>query len=324
MSVSKNWCFTVNNFSDDLVSNLKKDDRIRRGIFGDEVGESGTRHLQGYFEFFSALRFNAVKNLLPRAHICAAKGSSFDNYKYCSKDGKFQTMGEWETVIKNGNKSKQNNEIQMSDLIEQLATNGKSDLKNSGLYIRHKNSIDQRVSELREERIAEKRREQLLGSKLSSWQFDIMVRLSVQDDRSILWICDYEGGKGKTFLSNVLQFCFGYVVLDGVSKTSDIAMIMRSKQYKGVCFDVTRSDASHFSYPTLENVKNGRLVTGKYQGAICLLKQLPVIVFANFHPLEEKLSADRWDIVTLDFEGPNETPWIDLRDCPQEESGPAH
>ena len=91
----------------------------------------------------------------------------------------------------------------------------------------------------------------------------------------------------------------------------------------GVCFDVSRSDASHFSYQTLENVKNGRLVTGKYQGAVCLLPELPVVVFANFHPLEDKLSADRWDIVTLDETDTTEWPWIPLAEAPWEETGPA-
>lgn len=322
-SRARRWCFTWNNPPTDALVKVKSDARLRRGIFGSEVGESGTPHIQGYIELSSPLRFNAVKALLPRAHLQAARGTSYDNYKYCSKDGKFETVGEWESIKKSGDKCKGNNDIQMSDLIAELATHGNSDLKNCGLYIRHKMSIDQRVAECREERIGKERQGKLHGSHLRSWQFDTLVRLSIQDDRKILWITDYEGGKGKTYLSNVLQFCFGFVVLDGVTKTSDIVMIMRGKQYKGVCFDVTRSDASHFSYQTLEAVKNGRLVTGKYQGAVCLLRDLPVIVFANFHPLEEKLSQDRWDIITLDEEDKTDWPWIPLEEAPWEETGPA-
>ena len=149
-SRARRWCFTVNNPPTDALVKVKSDDRVRRGIFGEEIGESGTPHIQGYLEFFSPLRFNAVKALLPRAHLSAARGSSFDNYKYCSKDGKFETIGEWESIKKSGKKCKQNNDIQMSDLIDELATNGKSELKNCGLYIRHKISIDQRVAERRD------------------------------------------------------------------------------------------------------------------------------------------------------------------------------
>ena len=121
----------------------------------------------------------------------------------------------------------------------------------------------------------------------------------MQNKRQILWVYDEEGGKGKTYMANVLQFIFSYAVLDGVTKTCDVAMLLSQGEDKGVCFDVTRSDAAYFSYQTLEAVKNERLVSGKYQGQITLLDDVPVVVFANFQPLYGKLSDDRVELLSL-------------------------
>lgn len=89
-SQAKRWCFTLNN--------PKEDDSIDTAlttymIVGDEVGESGTRHFQGYVEFIKQTRLTALKKLLPAAHWEKSKGSPYSNFKYCSKDGKFQEHG---------------------------------------------------------------------------------------------------------------------------------------------------------------------------------------------------------------------------------------
>ena len=64
----------------------------------------------------------------------------------------------------------------------------------------------------------------------------------------------------------------------------------------GFVFDVTRSDSKMFSYNTLEMVKNGFIMSGKYSGIRRTIMPCPVIVFANFEPDASSLSADRWCI----------------------------
>jgi len=46
---------------------------------------TGTPHYQGYVEWATRKRLSEIKNLLPRAHWEAARGSRADNIKYCSK-----------------------------------------------------------------------------------------------------------------------------------------------------------------------------------------------------------------------------------------------
>lgn len=55
-------------------------------VYGREIGEQETPHLQGFIKFRSPRSFNAVRNLLPRAHveICRSVGASI---QYCRKDG---------------------------------------------------------------------------------------------------------------------------------------------------------------------------------------------------------------------------------------------
>ena len=87
-------CFTLNNYTEEEwseMTNLVQDSSIKQYCVGKEIGKEGTPHLQGYFQFKNPKRWNAVKAMLPRAHIEKAKGSPQDNLKYCSKEGDYIT-----------------------------------------------------------------------------------------------------------------------------------------------------------------------------------------------------------------------------------------
>lgn len=92
----KAYCFTLNNYSEDEHSHIVRtcENESRYAIFGKEVGELGTPHLQGYIIFTRALRFKTIKDrFLPRCHIEVASGSTDANIHYCSKDGQFREFG---------------------------------------------------------------------------------------------------------------------------------------------------------------------------------------------------------------------------------------
>lgn len=93
--VSRAWCFTINNYTDDEETALSKlPAGARYLVVGTEVGESETTHLQGYIEMVKATRLNAMRILLGgRAHVEARRGTAEQAIQYCKKDGGFQEYG---------------------------------------------------------------------------------------------------------------------------------------------------------------------------------------------------------------------------------------
>lgn len=93
----KNWLFTLNNFSDAEVTSAQAwlQESCSYALFGKEVGENGTPHLQGYFCLLHKSRLSSIKSgFSARAHIEVARGSSQSNKVYCSKSGDVWEWGE--------------------------------------------------------------------------------------------------------------------------------------------------------------------------------------------------------------------------------------
>jgi len=99
---ARTYVYTLNNYT---VDEEKQVQAIEAGyhVYGREVGESGTPHLQGFIKFKNPRSFESVRKLLPRAHVevCKAVGPAI---RYCKKDNNI-----WEHGVepeKNGGDSK--------------------------------------------------------------------------------------------------------------------------------------------------------------------------------------------------------------------------
>lgn len=86
---SRKWSFTLNNFTEEEITQLHSTFQNCKIIFGEETGESGTPHLQGYLEFTDAKTMTSVKKILgtDRVHLEPAKKNRQANINYCSKEG---------------------------------------------------------------------------------------------------------------------------------------------------------------------------------------------------------------------------------------------
>jgi len=90
MARARNFTFTMNNYqTTELVDGLD----CRYIIYGREVGESGTPHLQGFVSFDSMKSMTQVIGLLPGCHIEIARTSTAA-IEYCKKEGDFTERGE--------------------------------------------------------------------------------------------------------------------------------------------------------------------------------------------------------------------------------------
>jgi len=87
MSRGRAWCWTLNNPTEEEIASIK-DLEVKYLIFGNEVGENGTPHLQGYVVFLNPVTLAQAKGRLStRVHLEKPKGSAAQNIAYCSKDG---------------------------------------------------------------------------------------------------------------------------------------------------------------------------------------------------------------------------------------------
>lgn len=79
MSAAKNWCFTINNYHPDDMEKLEvmfNHGHFNYLVYGEEVGEEGTPHLQGYVQMKKKMRLAQVKKFIsPRAHLQNSRGS---------------------------------------------------------------------------------------------------------------------------------------------------------------------------------------------------------------------------------------------------------
>lgn len=118
----RNWCFTLNNYTDEEVTVLKNERTQWIYItFGYEVGENGTPHLQGYVEFNEGLSMGQVKKRLqcPRVHLERRMGSQEQAIAYCHKDGEFFEWGEKAKSKSNGKGADvKNRALQFMEMLE--------------------------------------------------------------------------------------------------------------------------------------------------------------------------------------------------------------
>lgn len=89
---SKRWCFTLNNYTDADEVAVQAIDTLYL-VYGREIGDSGTPHLQGFLTVSKPKRLSALKKLLKTAHWEAAKGTSLQAADYCKKDEDFFERG---------------------------------------------------------------------------------------------------------------------------------------------------------------------------------------------------------------------------------------
>lgn len=88
----RNFVFTLNNYKDADEARIKlncEEGAFSYIIYGREVGESGTPHLQGYVELSKQRSFSVAKKLIGKsAHVERRRGTPLAASDYCRKDDK--------------------------------------------------------------------------------------------------------------------------------------------------------------------------------------------------------------------------------------------
>lgn len=129
---------------------------------------------------------------------------------------------------------------------------------------------------------------------LRPWQQEEFTGLQAQDERTVRFIVDFEGGQGKTKLAQYMAkhlqafYCTG-------GKTADIMHAFQDQEY--VVFDLARcTSQEYWPYQTMEFFKNGMGFACKYASASRVFKPCKIIVFCNQEPDRSRLSDDRFSV----------------------------
>lgn len=77
----------------DKIKGLPDTFKCNYYIYGKEVGEKGTPHLQGYAELETRASFKKITEYLNGFHIERRKGTPQDAIRYCTKDGDVAVYG---------------------------------------------------------------------------------------------------------------------------------------------------------------------------------------------------------------------------------------
>lgn len=95
VSKSRDYCFTINNPTDDDQQRLTiNHDSVQYIIYGIEVGQQGTTHFQGFIQFKHPVTFERCKQITGNnSHIESRKGSVLQAIEYCKKDGQVVEQG---------------------------------------------------------------------------------------------------------------------------------------------------------------------------------------------------------------------------------------
>jgi len=297
MSRAKNWCFTLNNPTEDETSALLHAAAATEYIvWGRETGEGGTPHLQGYVIFPAAIRLATVKNRLgsQRFHLEVTRGSPQQAAEYCKKDGDFTEFGELPAVAQG----------RRSDLDAYYAWADEFALQNNRAPSTPEVAQSAHVAVLtRYPGVTRISRMRLFvqpvdgNAELRQWQHDLVDRLALEpDDRKIIFVIDEVGNTGKSWFVNWYQdhHPFSSQFLS-VGKRDDIAHAVKT-HCRVFLVDIPRTNMQFLQYSVLEQMKNGRVMSPKYHSVEKrMAHKVHIVVFGNEMPDPNALSQDRYE-----------------------------
>lgn len=262
---SRMWFLTINNFTDDDVNTITQQCALASEWIWQKEFVS-VPHIHLYIKWKNAKSFKRLKTIFPRANIQKVN-NRINVIKYCSKD--------------------------------ESRIDGPFFSEGIGLEIIPPKPIKEQLLD-----------EEYGDIEWRDWQSNILSILEqTPNNRTINWIFDEEGNKGKSFLCKFIGLKYDCIICSG--KTNDIfnqTLQWREKNPQKLrlppcIIDIPRSEFAHCNYAAIEQLKNGFIYSGKYEGGKVFGLSPHVFVFANSLPNQSEMSDDRWNIIILGNQG---------------------
>lgn len=132
------------------------------------------------------------------------------------------------------------------------------------------------------------------------------ILLAKAEKRTIYWVYDV-GNQGKSEFARYMEIVYPDKVIGFENgKTADIAFMINTMKNKVnltnspiFILDIPRSGIKSFNYQCIETLKNGKIVSPKYESSRLLFNTPHILVFANEQPEFENMTMDRWKIFEI-------------------------
>jgi len=304
MVQGKHWVFTLNNYTDENQEELRRvgiDESVCTYlVFGREVAESGTPHLQGYVRFKIGCRPERVKRLLgsERYHIEQARGNPTQASDYCKKDGDYEEFGG--LPAGNGKRSDLDRILEWLDGFitetNRAPTEKEVATQCPEALLRYRDFM--RIAQLRAPDPV------IREGECRPWQRDLesVLDLECADERTIRFYVDENGGSGKTWFQ---QYLF--------TRKPERVQLLQPGKYVDMAYtidpskdifliNVPRLGMEFFAtnFRILESLKDRMVFSPKYTPQMKILMKIPhVVVFSNERPPRNALSRDRYKVFNL-------------------------
>jgi len=291
---ARSYCFTLNNYVEADIARLRQvGSEVSYLVFGREVGDSGTPHLQGYVVFNRRVAFSTAKRTIgDRAHLEVTRGSPVQASEYCKKDGQFEEFG---TLPEQGKRTDW-------DAFKEWV-NGLGYCPSRREIILEWPSLASRALRFcceYAEALAQPAR--LVDSEPRfGWQANLKAELDADPHgRKIHFIVDESGNSGKSwFCRYALSTWPDVCQVLRIGKVADLAYSVKVES-KMFLIDVPRSQSQFLQYSVLESLKDRMIFSPKYESSFKIMRFVPhVIVFMNEEPDMSVLSVDRYKVTRI-------------------------
>lgn len=280
MPGNRSWCFTLNNYSEAEERNIQ-DAEAKYLIYGREVGDNQTPHLQGYVQFSNGKSLSAAKAAIgDRAHMEVARGTPEQNIAYCSKNGDVFTKGERPCQ---GKRSDLKHAI--DDIHDGMRSRKRLRAEHPFVMAKYPTFIEQVLNDTAP-----------LPPKpnivLRDWQLQLLQMMrEPPHPRKVFFVIDLQGGKGKSTFCNYVEHEFENVQVMKPGKYADMAYEL-SDESRIILIDCPRA-TYEFPVQFAEDCKDGRVTSSKYFSHQKRLSPCHVIFFVNEAMDYIRLSEDR-------------------------------
>lgn len=297
--MSKYWCFTVNNPSDELKIINDKD--VEYVIYQKE--KVTTVHLQGYIVFYKKKALSVVKNFFKnkyqiQPHLEMRKGDHQQAKDYCKKSdsriaGPYEFGSDAFIPIKNG----QRNDLDaVKENIEKGLTYEEILDLNFTQCVKYHRFIKTLIHERDQKIFDDLVKKEYLEQKLKPWQSELLEEHIINmKPREIIWVTGKKGQEGKSFMADYLRINYQAFFATN-KKSADLAFLYNRE--KMIIFNFTRDNESKINYQMIEEYSDGRIISTKYEPEKKFVKDPKVIIFANWYP-EIKITESRLNIFEI-------------------------